>query len=111
MDKGAVDILHRIGHVTNCVAIDTQGRSFIALSLVNVGVGGAIYYKPYIVIFYECGDAVPVGDVEFFYIGEEPCVAGFRGKKLEVPPQLSVGACQQDIHALVNGVLKLLKLG
>ena len=105
------DGLHGLGHISYGVAVDAQRCSFVALCFVYIGVGGAVHYQAYIVLCYKGGHIFTRGDVQLLDVGEQPVVRRCRCQQAHVSAQLSVGSCDQYVHALTKGVTKSLNIG
>lgn len=91
MDQDAVVLLYGVRKVCDRIAVQSLGQFGVALGLVHVGIGGAVYHHLDVVVLHGLHDRPGIGDVQFGHVGEDIVVFGVRGGIAYAVAQLSVG--------------------
>ena len=82
-----------------CFGVDFMGSHFIFFRFVHIGIGGTIDDKVDGIGGHEDRNGLSVGNIEFLYVGKEVVVLGMlRREYAHFVSQLSVAACNQDVH-------------
>lgn len=110
MDQRAVVLLDGIRKVCDRTAVQSLCQSGVALGLVHVGIGGAVYHHLDVVVLHGLHDRPGIGDVQFGHVGEDIIVSGTSGGVAYAVAQLTVGSGYENIHDS-NGELKSLNRG
>ena len=100
--KPSVSALDGLCQECRCLGVEQMAQVGVALSLVNSGVGSAVYDAVDSVAVNKCVEGRRVGYIQLCHVGvEERMLWVLLLKQLHLVAQLSVAACDKYVHVIV----------
>ncbi len=86
-----------LGQVARSLSVDFERHIPVILSLVHIGVGGAVYHDVYTVFLHIGAHRPVIRNIQGINVGEEEIGVCAVGHQSQGRAQLPVGACHQNI--------------